>query len=69
MDRTPVNSSNLASIGYDHTSLTLEIEFHNGGVYQYYDVPEDMYSALMNAGSIGSFFSFNIRNHYPTQRI
>ncbi|WP_439835328.1 KTSC domain-containing protein [Aeromonas enteropelogenes] len=69
MERTPVSSSNVASVGYDHISLTLEIEFHNGGIYQYYDVPEDIYSALMNAGSIGSFFSYNIRNHYPTQRI
>ena len=31
MNREPVSSSNIASIGYDVSSETLEIEFHNGG--------------------------------------
>jgi KTSC domain len=33
MERQPVSSSNLKSVGYDPRSRTLEIEFHNGGVY------------------------------------
>lgn len=40
MNRKSVTSSNIASIGYDETSETLEIEFKNGGVYQYFDVPQ-----------------------------
>lgn len=41
MDRQPINSSAIASIGYDSSSGTLEIEFANGGpVWQYYDFPE-----------------------------
>ncbi|EPE9057451.1 KTSC domain-containing protein [Klebsiella aerogenes] len=69
MERKAVNSSNLASVGYDEPSQTLEIEFHHGGVYQYYDVPEHVYMELTNADSIGSYFSHNIRNDYPTQKI
>ncbi|HDC4550117.1 KTSC domain-containing protein [Enterobacter kobei] len=69
MERKAVNSSNLASIGYDEPSQTLEIEFHHGGVYQYYDVPGHVYMELISAGSIGSYFSHNIRNDYPTQKI
>lgn len=69
MERLAVSSSNLASVGYDNTSLTLEVEFNHGGVYQYYNITEDVYTDLMNAGSIGSYFNNNIRNVYPTQKV
>ena len=40
MDRTPVQSSNIRSVGYDPASRTLEVEFHSSGLYQYSSVPE-----------------------------
>jgi hypothetical protein len=61
MDRTPVSSSNLASVGYDPASATLEIEFRSSGVYQYYGVPVDVYDGLMSAGSKGTFFDQSIK--------
>ena len=69
MERLAVSSSNIASIGYDSAFLTLEVEFNNGAIYQYYDVTEDVYTDLLNASSIGSYSSHNIRNAYPTQKI
>lgn len=69
MERIAVSSSNLASVGYDASTQTLEIEFNHGGVYQYYNVTEDVYNDLINAGSVGSYFSHNIKNVYPTQKI
>jgi len=36
MDRQPVVSSNIKSIGYNHILRTLEIEFHEEGTYQYF---------------------------------
>lgn len=39
MDRETVQSSNIASVGYDLSSSTLEIEFKSGGIYQYSGVP------------------------------
>ena len=41
MNRTPVNSSNLSSVGYDPMSQTLEFAFNSGGIYQYYNVPQN----------------------------
>ncbi len=64
MQRTPVSSSNLRSVGYDATTQTLEIEFHSGGIYQYFDVPQSVYDALMAASSHGSYFYYHIRNAY-----
>lgn len=64
MNRTPVDSSNLASVGYDASSEILEVEFKHGGIYQYSDVPEDVYEELMSASSHGIYFSANIRNDF-----
>lgn len=61
MDRIPVQSSNLASVGYDSSISMLEIEFNNGGIYQYYGVPQEIYEGLMNAGSKGTYFHQNIK--------
>ena len=62
MLRVPVESSDLVSIGYEPDSRVLEIEFANGSVYQYFNVPAQVHSALMAAGSHGKYFQAHIRN-------
>jgi len=69
MDRQPVSSSNIASVGYQSTSGTLEIEFLSGGTYQYFDVPEQVHIDLVSASSIGGFFARNIKNRYQFQQV
>jgi hypothetical protein len=69
MKRTKVDSSNLASVGYDADNQILEIEFNHGGVYQYFDVPEDVYDDLMNADSHGKYFVANIKDDYEYQKM
>ena len=69
MDRLPVQSSNLSTVGYDEASMTLEIEFLKGGIYQYYNVPQSEYANLMNAESKGTYFTHNIRGKYPYQKV
>lgn len=61
MHRTSVSSSNLASIGYDGSQNTLEVEFLDGSVYQYYGVPSHLYEGLMSASSNGTFLSQYIK--------
>ncbi len=51
MNRTPVDSSNIADVGYDETSMTLEVGFNTGTIYQYFDVPQTVYQEFMSAGS------------------
>lgn len=73
MIRTPVESSNIASIGYDPASRVLEVQFKSGGkpgsIYRYADVPADEHAALMAAESPGSHFSSNIRGAYKSTRV
>ena len=69
MNRDPVASSNIASIGYDLDSETLEIEFTNGSIYQYFNVPSGLNDQLMAAPSKGQFLNVYIRNGYPFSRV
>ena len=69
IERAPVSSTNIASIGYDENQMVLEIEFLNGRVYRYEGVPEYVFRNFLNASSKGRFFHSNIRNVYPYSRI
>jgi hypothetical protein len=69
MNRSYVESSNISSIGYDLASMTLEVEFTSGQIYQYFNVPEQEYTNLMSAPSTGSHFSHNIKNNYQYVRL
>jgi len=69
MDRTPVSSTNLRSIGYDPDACTLEIEFNSGGVYLYAGVPQAEYDGLMSAASHGVYFNANIKKRYPETKM
>jgi tyrosyl-tRNA synthetase len=61
IERKPVSSTNLASIGYCPDTRTLEVEFLHGGVYRYYGVPQYEYDGLLNAASHGQHFDENIK--------
>lgn len=67
MERLPVNSSQIASIGYDPGTKTLEVEFKSfnkdkpASVYQYDDVEPETHAALTSADSIGKHFGAHIK--------
>jgi hypothetical protein len=69
MDRIVVSSSNIMSAGYDLGSETLEIEFQNGAVYQYYNVSAHLYEQFQAAPSKGQFFNAYIKNSVPFSRV
>lgn len=69
MERQSVTSSNIASIGYDANSQTLEVEFLNGDVYQYFDVPQHVHQELMNASSHGQYLAQNIKGIYSYSKV
>lgn len=65
-----VDSSNIASIGYDHASKKLGIQFQAGNRrYLYEDVPEDVFVRLMNSPSKGEAFNSQIRQFYKGVRL
>lgn len=68
LQRNPVISSNLKSVGYDSNTSTLEIEFHSG-LYEYYNVPQSIYNGLMDAPSKGSYFHQNIKDVFKFKKL
>ena len=68
MNREPVTSTSVVSVGYDVPSETLEIEFKSG-VYQYYNVPQSIYDEMMSAESIGKFLNVYIKSGYSYAKV
>jgi len=72
MNRVAVESSQIASIGHDQDASVLEIEFKGGTIYQYQNVGAEVYTALYNADSVGSYFIRVIKKHpenYPYTKV
>ena len=69
MERNSVESTMIAGIGHDSETSTLEIEFNNGQVWQYFDFTESDYSEFSNSDSIGKYFLQNIRGQYTENQI
>jgi ATP-dependent DNA helicase RecG len=62
--RVSVASSNIASVGYDKEAHILELEFHHGAIYQYVDVPENVFEDLMSSPAKGAFFMNEIKGKF-----
>ena len=69
MEMINVSSSNVASVGYDEDGSTLQVEFNNGTTYQYFDVPENVFSGLRDAGSVGGYLAANIKGTYRYSKV
>lgn len=69
MDRVAVTSTNVESLGYDSASETLEVEFKNGTVYQYFDVPERVYEELRDASSVGGYLATQVKGVYRYSKV
>ena len=69
MERVPVISKNIHSIGYDAATETLEIKFDSGAVFQYYSVPANVHAELMTAPSKGSYFDYRVKNSYRYSKV
>ena len=69
MEMTNVDSSNVESVGYDENSSTLQVEYKNGGVYQYFDVPEEVFIGLRDTDSVGRYLNANIKGTYRYSKV
>nr|WP_242689580.1 KTSC domain-containing protein [Photorhabdus cinerea] len=47
----------------------MEIAFHSSGVYQYYNVPSNVYQGLMSAPSKGKYFHQYIKEVYRYSKV
>jgi hypothetical protein len=61
MNRQYVSSSRIQSVGWENN--TLEVEFKNGAIYQYYNVSQAEYIDFINSTSLGSALSRLDKTH------
>lgn len=75
MNRTPVTSTNLKSIGHDYIDNigVLEVEFHSGEIYRYSDVLKSDYDNMLTldraGGSVGGYFNAYIKREKRVERV
>jgi KTSC domain len=69
MHRIPVTSVDIAQIGYQEDSETLEIQFSRGEVCQYYTVPSGIYQELLKSPTKEEYYHTKIGQRFPCSRI
>jgi KTSC domain len=67
--REPLPSTALATAGYSKKLHILEIEFCNGAIYRYLDVPPAVYRDLLSAESKARYYDWNIKGRYRSLRL
>jgi hypothetical protein len=66
MKKQEVESSVIGAVGY---TRVLEIEFESGRIYQYFDVPEEVFEGMLSSDSKGRYFNTHVRGKYDFQEI
>ncbi|MDM2842856.1 KTSC domain-containing protein [Citrobacter sp. Cpo090] len=69
MNHHPVKSSRIASVGYDESSRTLEIRFHQLATLQYQQVPARIFRDFLLVVSKGRFYDGVIKGKFPEIKI
>jgi hypothetical protein len=69
VQRQPVQSRALRSVGYDLDAAELEIEFSSGQVYCYERVPPSVYHWLLRASNKGIYVSRQIVGRYAERAV
>ena len=63
---TPVQSSNIISVGHDGTNLYVN---YKSGTYRYDNVDKSVYESLISSESKGRFMNENIKGKYTYTRV
>lgn len=69
METFAPKSSNVASLGYDSHSGTLEVEFKNGSRYAYNGITPKRWHDLKHAKSVGGFIHSKIAPKFEGRKL
>jgi len=62
-------SSVVAAIKYDVSSSTLRVVYVSGAVYDYKEVPENIYNEMKTASSKGEYLNKQIKPNYKFEKV
>jgi hypothetical protein len=60
-ETVPLNSTLLAAMSFQAEAALLYLEFRDGALYCYRNVPHEIYEGLLTASSKGVYFNRQIR--------
>lgn len=64
-----ITSSVVAAMEYDESLSTLRITYVSGKVYDYKNVPPEVYEEMKEAESKGTFLNYRIKGKYRYKRV
>lgn len=67
-DMSYVDSSNLEQVGYDPDGMELYVQFKDGSLYVYTEVPAQVYDGLLLASSKGSYLHREVKGTYDYEK-
>jgi hypothetical protein len=62
-------SSNIARFRFDDATRVLYVEFHDGSIYRYFDVPLSVFECMRTAPSKGQFLAVSVKGIYRYARV
>jgi hypothetical protein len=62
-------STVISFISYNAETSTLRIIFVSGKIYDYKNVPMEVYQAMKTSGSKGNYLNHHIKSHYEFEKI
>lgn len=69
MEREWVHSRVFRSVGYDPATGVLELEFKGGRIYQYEQVPAELYPQFFDGRSVGHFYNSAIKGRFQCRLV
>jgi hypothetical protein len=64
-----IKSSNLKFASYETFTKILTITFNNESIYEYYNVPWEIFARLRSTESQGKYFNTEIARNYKYKKI
>jgi hypothetical protein len=59
----------ISKIEYEPVSLVLRVIFVSGAIYEYKNVPPEVYNALKTSDAKGIYLNRHIKGNYPFEKI
>ena len=67
--REPVDSTGLSAVGYSKRLRALEIEFHDGSIYRYLEVPHSIYREMIATDSKARYYNQYVKGKFHCLRV
>jgi KTSC domain len=64
-----IKSSNISRATYDTESKVLVVTFNNGSIYEYLDVPWELFTKFRMSDSQGSFLNSKVKNKHIHKKL